>query len=381
MTRAKTPLELAALATAAVPGLKAARLCAPQYVDEIQSVTGLVDTSGNKWTVTCPHDSVGGLDLDAQSGVLERLAKTYDVKRIPFDVPRLQGMTVTPQGDRVLVHQNLGGRAMQEADFNDTALLPASLGKALAALHNLPVKIYTGIELPAYTAVETKERLLALLDEAAAQVLIPANLWNRWEGALEDLSLWRFPTVPIHADLHTQSVIVDRGSVRALTGFASAYVGDPASDIAWILAQASDTFLERFTEAYSAERSFTDLHLLTRAQLLSELAIVKWLVHGIHAEDRSIVEEARSMLTDLSRDLGDDLLVQPFREVPEPVFAEDTSTHGTATETHESPAAAQPHAHDAQTPRRNSSAQELDTAAERPTEKLRLDPYGEVLTD
>ena len=67
--------------------------------------------------------------------------------------------------------------------------------------------------------------------------------------------------------------------------------------------------IDRFRETYGHERRATDLHVFTRAQLLSEIALVRWLVHGLHAEDSSIVEEARAMLDDLANDLdGEPLL-------------------------------------------------------------------------
>ncbi len=336
--RPKTPLELAALATAAVPGLSVAGLREPQFADEVLSVTGIIDSAGNKWTVTCPHSSVGGLDLDAQSGVLTRLAKAKDAKKIPFDVPRIHGTTLTPEGDRVIVHQDLGGHPMSDDDFDNPNLLPASLGKALAALHNLPPVIYTGINLPAYSVSECRERHLAMLDEVASQVLIPANLWNRWEAALEDLSLWRFPAAPIHGDIQGNSVIVEAGIVRAMTGFTSAHVGDPAQDIAWVLASASDAFLERFRAAYSQERTVADLQLFTRAQLLSELAIVRWLVHGLHAEDRSIISDARHMLSELSTDLGDAQIVERPHALVAQTQDSQASDSGTTAPSAPSPA-------------------------------------------
>lgn len=354
--RPKTPLELAALATAAVPGLSVAGLREPQFADEVLSVTGIIDSAGNKWTVTCPHSSVGGLDLDAQSGVLTRLAKAKDAKKIPFDVPRIHGTTLTPEGDRVIVHQDLGGHPMSDDDFDNPNLLPASLGKALAALHNLPPVIYTGINLPAYSVSECRERHLAMLDEVASQVLIPANLWNRWEAALEDLSLWRFPAAPIHGDIQGNSVIVDAGIVRAMTGFTSAHVGDPAQDIAWVLASASDAFLERFRAAYSQERTVADLQLFTRAQLLSELAIVRWLVHGLHAEDRSIISDARHMLSELSTDLGDAQIVErPHAHVAQTQDSQ-ASDSGTTAPSTPSSSASSPSAYAPSTPSSASSA-------------------------
>ncbi|QWW20094.1 phosphotransferase [Schaalia sp. 19OD2882] len=320
MTRTKTPLELAALATVAVPGLQVAAVRPVAHSDELVSITGIVDSSGNRWTITCPHDTVGGLDMEAQQTVLARLAKATDHRRIPFDVPRPAGATTTPEGDRVLVHKDLGGRAMVEEDFEDSQMLPASLAKALASLHNLPPLIYTGADLPSYDAPECRMRHLSVLDEAARATVIPANLWNRWEAALEDVTLWRFAAVPVHGDLQSTAVVVERGSVVALTGFHGAHVGDPAVDVSWVLAQAGDDFLARFQEAYSMERHGPDLHLFTRAQLISELALVRWLVHGIHAQDRQIVRDARTMIQELSQDVGDDLIV-PRRPNPHDVSA------------------------------------------------------------
>ena len=305
MTRSKTPYELAALATVAVPRLEVAGLRPPQFSDEVLSVTGLIDTSGDRWMVVCPHDTVGGLDMEAQNAVLERLGKAHDFSKIPFEVPRPAGFTRTPEGDRVMVHRDLGGHVMETSDFDDPHLLPASLGNALAALHNLPELIYTGVNLPAYSAIECRDRHQAVLDEAAQEVVIPANLWDRWEESLENLSLWRFLPSPIHGDLSETSIHVDHGRVCALTGFSSAHVGDPAVDIAWVFARASDEFLERFHEAYQQTRSEKDLHLLERAELLSELAVVRWLVHGLHSGDSDIVDEARAMLAELSASVGE----------------------------------------------------------------------------
>ena len=108
-----------------------------------------------------------------------------------------------------------------------------------------------------------------------------------------------------------------------MTGFSSAHVGDPAVDIAWVFARASDEFLERFHEAYQQTRSEKDLHLLERAELLSELAVVRWLVHGLHSGDSDIVDEARAMLAELSASVGE----STAKRSQEPVkAASDSST-------------------------------------------------------
>lgn len=313
MSSPKSPLELAALATVAVPGLRVVGLRAPQYSDEVVSVTGIIDAAGNRWTVTSPHDVIGGLDLEDQDALLRRFTQAHESRMIPFRVPTPVGFARLKDGTRIIVHNDLGGRFMTESDFADPHVLPVSLARSLAQLHNLPVTMYTGIDLPSYSSIELRNRHLAVLDEAASHTLIPANLWNRWEDALNDIALWRFATVPIHGDLQTTNVTLHEGSVRTLAGFTSAHVGDPATDFAWVLAQATDEFLERFREAYSMTRPQCDIHIETRAQLISELALLRWLMHGVHAEDSEIIAQAKAMIADLAEDLGDEPLVaQPL---------------------------------------------------------------------
>ena len=131
VTSPKTPLELAALATAAVPGLRVAGLRPPQFSDEAVSVTGIIDVDGNRWMVTCPHDTIGGLDLEAQVVVLTRLAKARDDGKLPFDVPRPRGFARTSDGARVMVHRDLGSRFMVPEDFEAPNVLPASMARAV----------------------------------------------------------------------------------------------------------------------------------------------------------------------------------------------------------------------------------------------------------
>ena len=84
MTSHKSALELAALATSAMPGLRVSALRPPTYTDELASVTGIEDVGGNRWIVTCPHEEVSGPALEATSGILDRLGQAYEHDYIPF---------------------------------------------------------------------------------------------------------------------------------------------------------------------------------------------------------------------------------------------------------------------------------------------------------
>ena len=375
MTSRKSPLELAALATAAVPGMRVTALRPPTYSDELSTVTGIEDAAGHRWIVTCPHEEVSGPALEATSGILDRLGQAHDHDYIPFDVPRLAGQVKTSDGGTVYVHRDPGGTAPTDEDLDTDPLLPASLGRALAALHNLPETVFSSIGLPSYTAIECRDRNLALLDEAAR----------------EDVSLWRFPSAPIHGDIQERCLSVKRGSLLAIGGWTSAHVGDPALDIAWVQATASDAFLDRFRETYGHERRATDLHVFTRAQLLSEIALVRWLVHGLHAEDSSIVEEARSMLDDLAKDLDGEPLLPSHAsamgarisltpvESPSasPIEASEPTPSAADEADDDSNEPTVPVSRPASALKRKLAEGEVDPAA--PTERLSLGPDGTLL--
>ena len=206
------------------------------------------------------------------------------------------------------------------------------------------------------------------------------------------MSLWRFPSAPIHGDIQERCLSVKRGSLLAIGGWTSAHVGDPALDIAWVQATASDAFLDRFHETYGHERRATDLHVFTRAQLLSEIALVRWLVHGLHAEDSSIVEEARSVLDDLAKDLDGEPLLPSHAsamgarisltpvESPSASPIEASKPTASAADETDNDAPSEdtvPVSRPASALKRKLAEGEVDPAA--PTERLSLGPDGTLL--
>lgn len=274
---------------------------------------------------------------------------------------------------------------MVEEDFSDPHLLPVSLGRAIGHLHNLPAGIYEGLDLPSYTAGQLRNRHLAVMDEAATHTLIPANLWNRWEGALNDIALWRFATVPVHGDLQMTNICVHEGTVRTLAGFTSAHIGDPATDFSWVLAQSGDEFLVRFREAYAMTRPYSDIHIETRAQLISELAILHWLMHGVRAGDKEIVENARTMLADLSEDVGDERLVaEPIPVIPAPVppiRKVGNESREKVTSSHQTHGNGSSDVDPEEIPTQTYSPLADEDSLGAPTDVLRLDKYGRVVPE
>src|SRR5699024_6048762 len=139
--------------------------------------------------------------------------------------------------------------------------------------------------LPAYTAEEYRLRRLSEVDEAATTGHVPPRLLSRWEAALEDVRLWRVRATPVHGDLAAEHVIIRDRRVGGIVDGSDARVADPADDLAWLLAAAPEQALDSILEAYALARTEGgDDQLLPRAVLASELALVRWLMHGVRID-------------------------------------------------------------------------------------------------
>ncbi|WP_152192954.1 phosphotransferase [Georgenia satyanarayanai] len=305
MTR-RSPLALAALATAAVPGLDVVATRSPQSTTADFQVTGVLDSGGRHWVVRCPLHASAGASLEAEVALLANLAVQVREGVLPFAVPEPAGFAALPEGGRAMVYRQLRGRPLDLERLGPGPGLAADLGRCLAALHELPVRVVEDAGLPVYDADEYRKRCLAEVDAAARTGHVPTVVLARWERALEDVALWRFRTTPVHGDLAEEHVLVQDGEVSAVISFSETHVGDPAVDLAWLLASAPEECLDAIEEAYALARpENADAHLLDRAQLVGELALARWLMHGVNTANEQVVADAVHMLEDLAEQVTD----------------------------------------------------------------------------
>ena len=75
-------------------------------------------------------------------------------------------------------------------------------------------------------------------------------------------------------------------------------MADPADDLAWLVVAAPADAVDSILEAYQLRRTeLTDPHLLDRAMLAGELALARWLLHGVRTGDPDVVvDDAVGML-------------------------------------------------------------------------------------
>jgi len=300
----RTPLALAALASAAVPGLDPATVKGTRrLVGHAFDVAFVEDTQHRRWVVRAPRNAAAGAQMDVAVSLLALLAH-----RLPFSVPTPRGFVALSGGGRALVYPYIGGRPLRFENLPAGPGIAAELGRALAALHNLDLALCEEAGLTSYDPDTYRTRRLSDLDRAAATGHVPAALLSRWERSLEDVSLWRFAPTPTHGDLTGDEVLAifddeqdaATGRIRGLTGWENAQIADPADDFATLVAQASPMAFDSVLEAYANARiDRPDMHLERRARLASELKLVSELMAAVGSKNQTGIEACADRLRQL----------------------------------------------------------------------------------
>lgn len=302
MSAPRSPLALAALVCAAVKGaepVSAQRL--GQHDPDVDSAW-VEDSLGRQWVVRAPRTSAAGARMDAEGRLAEGLYGW-----VSFSVPKVAGHAALPDGGRAFVHRAPSGTVLDAGRLAASPALTASLGRTLAVVHDLPKRLVADVEMPVYEAEEYRQRRLAELDRAAGTGHVPAPLLGRWEKALEETTAWRFIPCVVHGELDGMSVLVEGNEVTGVLDWAQARVADPADDFAWLAGSLEPEVFDTVLSAYTAKRRTTpDGDLTRRAHLAGELALARWLLHGVSTDDDTVVADAVAMLGQLVEALGDD---------------------------------------------------------------------------
>jgi aminoglycoside phosphotransferase (APT) family kinase protein len=291
----RSPLALAALADAAVQGLEPVTVRdQPTASKDVDSAL-VEDETGRQWVVRSPRTAAAGARLEAEGRLLTALAGW-----LPYTVPAVEGSAVLPEGGRAVVHRTLTGAPVDPSGLEPGHPLAGAIGRAIASLHDVPERLIEDVGLPVYTADEYRQRRLAEVDRAAVSGHVPSRLLARWEHALEEAGAWRFVPCVVHGDLAPENVLADGHRVTGILEWAETRIADPADDFAWLASACTPATLTAVIEAYTVtRRTDPDKDLGRRARLAAELAVARWLLHGVSSHDAAVVDDAVAMLADL----------------------------------------------------------------------------------
>lgn len=289
---ASLPFTLAALATSAVPNL--AVFGVREHGEDPSFASAVVVTEDAELLVRVPRTQAAEVLQSAEVLGLAALS-TGSRSCLPFAVPESLGMTRA--GDtRAVVTTHVDGDRFEAAELADDSILLLPIAEAVAAIHELPQSIALHGGLPVRTAQDLRLIATRLIDRADATRLLPETVLRRWQRAVEAAELWEFAPTTVHGSLDAEQLRIADDQITGIVGWSEFSVGDPAADLAWVLA-AGNEVLDGVLARYSKLRNAGSLNLLrARAALYHELEVARWLLHGTEAHDQAVIDDAVAML-------------------------------------------------------------------------------------
>ncbi|MDN6411163.1 MAG: phosphotransferase [Yaniella sp.] len=319
----RTAMELAALASAAMPGLDIVQATASPDDQRAFDSAIVTDSDNNHWRVRSPRNSQAAFRLETEIQVLSGFTPAIRA-HLPFRVPSVAGAVQIDSLRTFIYHQMPGQPAELDAITGSETQTIDDIGRIVAAIHQLPRAVVETADLPSYGAEQLRSRLLSELDQIALTGKVPSALLRRWENAFEERRMWSFTPRVVHGDFDETSLLIDRNRAVGVTAWTDLHIGDPAQDFTWLASTESIEFREALLSAYHQHMDLPadqlDLHIMRRAALAAEFSLAKYLMSGINASDNEVVAEAQAMLDELASDVeatGGQDIGQKFWE-PEP---------------------------------------------------------------
>ena len=327
----RTAMELAALASAAMPGLDIVQTsAAPDDTRAFDSAI-VTDTDNNHWRVRSPRNSQAAFRLETEIQVLSGFTPAIRA-HLPFRVPSVAGAVQIDSLRTFIYHQMPGQPVDLDTITGSEPQTIDDIGRIVAAIHKLPRAVVETADLPSYGAEQLRSRLLSELDQIALTGKVPSALLRRWESAFEERRMWSFTPRVVHGDFDETSLLIDRNRAVGVTAWTDLHIGDPAQDFTWLASTESLEFREALLSAYHQHMDLPadqlDLHIMRRAALAAEFSLAKYLMSGINTANNEVIDEAQAMLDDLASDVettGGQDIGQKFWE-PEPTPEPSAST-------------------------------------------------------
>lgn len=299
---ATTPFTLAALATSAVPGLIVTGTRSHTSGSAGTFVSAVLETETGDVIVRVPTSPSAEVQQSAELLGIAALAEGARA-HLPFAIPATLGIT-RARDTRAVVSTFLPGiPALMEQIESDPDLLH-QVTETIAAIHGLPGGIVREGGLPVRDAQEVRANAERLVQRAADTGMLPSTVRARWNDVLDADSVWSFEPTVVHGALAPELLLVEENSVSGVLGWHELSLGDPASDLSWLLLAEPEVF-DAVLAQYTALRGVAgQQELSVRARFAHELEVAKWLLHGFESHDQGVVDDAVTMLDRLVDRLG-----------------------------------------------------------------------------
>lgn len=300
----KSPLILAALASDAMPGVSFTNSVTLGGTTRSPFDSALLSTAeGEHFVVRTPTTQAATLELATEIQALKALGPVAR-KTLGIEVARPVAVTKSAEGKPVAVFEYVHGSPIDLDRTRVDSPLLASIGSTIGKIHQIDPNSVADAGLPSFSIEDVLASRIAEFDRFAETGKVPAKLLQRWEAALDDVSLVRFHPVVVHGAIDGDSLLEEGGKVSGLLNWSKLRVSDPAEDLVWVAGAAYPDVVDAIFTAYRAENANFDLGLAQRAALYSEMDIARWLLHGITKNDPETIADGEAMLSALEENLA-----------------------------------------------------------------------------
>jgi aminoglycoside phosphotransferase (APT) family kinase protein len=300
---ARSPLILAALAKDAVPQFDFAQV---KHLDG--GTSGAFDAalltakSGEHFVVRMANSASAGTELEAEIRAIKTFTPVMRLN-LPFEISQLVGDTQDADGQRAMVFNFVYGNPIEITQVEAISDLTLSIASAIATVHKLPAELVQRSGFPELDPAVNLKYRVSELDRAAQTGKVPPVLLQRWESALEDVSLFRYQPTVIHGSLNGHSMLELDGKVSGVLHWSGLRISDPAEDLSWIVGAAAMDLTRNLMARYYEARPGVDSNIWPRALLYSELELTRWLLHGYSTGNQEVIEDAVGMLLVLTEEV------------------------------------------------------------------------------
>lgn len=300
-------LTLAAIATTGTPAIDIVATTETTYTDENYQIVGLQDSQAHDYIFLVPQHEQAYKDLKNEVRFTQQIVPLVERKELPFDTLRVRSWVPLPTGWHGILSDYLPINPVTTASLSQSTDLSVSFGKALAALHSLPEWTVVKAGLKHTTQEDQRQILRDLLLQGRKYPQIPSNLLSRWEKMVDTDSWWNYTPRVTHGDFSSECFHYLEDGIVSLRNLGQVQVGDPAIDLAWVVAAAPVEVMEVILSAYETALQYdADRHLRNRAEIHSELAVIKWFLLGVNEDNSQVQKDALNMLQELAHDIEDE---------------------------------------------------------------------------
>lgn len=255
------------------------------------------DRSGTPWVLRIPRRADVIKKIHRESRTLELLKK-----QVPFAVPDwriVSGELVAyPRlNEPTAIHLDASsGEVIWNIDRNSDAFV-ASLGSALAALHQIPVQQAVVAGLKNSSPEDLRRQVARDIEVVNNSFSIDPSLKQRWANWLNDDTSWPNFTVVVHGDLYAGHLLVNsEDAITGLIDWTEAEISDPSIDFTSHLLLFGEGGLESLIHYYETAGGRTWSRMAHHTKERLSLTPIRYALFALESGEQAHMAAARSQL-------------------------------------------------------------------------------------